>query len=89
MSLCDLDEIWDYIALELCKSDAAENTVNGIMDTVEELKQFTELLKALGPVGMAVFLKQFELGEGNYTKEKHEVIAGFSEEDIEQLIMTR
>jgi toxin ParE1/3/4 len=41
MSLQDLDEIWDYIALESCNSDAAQNTVNGIMDTVEELKQFT------------------------------------------------
>ena len=47
------------------------------------------MLKALGPVGMAVFLKQFELGEGNYTKEKHEAVSGFSEEDIEQLIMNK
>lgn len=41
ISLHDLDEIWDYIALELCNLNAAENTVNGIMEIVEELKQFT------------------------------------------------
>jgi len=32
-ALKDLDEIWDYIEVELCNLSAAQNTVNGIMDT--------------------------------------------------------
>ena len=33
----DLDEIWEYITFELCIPLADENTVNQIMDTVDEL----------------------------------------------------
>jgi hypothetical protein len=65
---------------------SSANTIN-IKNPIEVRKAGIDaLLKALGPVGMAVFLKQFELGEGNYTKEKQEIISGFTEEDIEQLI---
>lgn len=39
----DLDEIWDYIFYELCNPSAAENTVNGIMDVVDKLKDFSEI----------------------------------------------
>ena len=28
----DMDEIWEYIVFELCNPQAAENTVNKIMD---------------------------------------------------------
>lgn len=38
----DLDEIWDYIASELQNISAAENTVNGIMDEVDQLVNFAE-----------------------------------------------
>ena len=34
-ALKDLDEIWDYIEVELCNLSAAQNTVNGIMDKVD------------------------------------------------------
>ena len=68
---------------------SSTNTIN-IKNPIEVRKAGIDaLLKALGPVGMAVFFKQFELGEGNYTKEKHEAVSGFSEEDIEQLIMNK
>lgn len=42
-ALRDLDEIWDYIALELSSPSAAENTVNGIMDTADKLKEFAKI----------------------------------------------
>lgn len=46
----DLDEIWEYISVELCNPQAAENTVNKIMDTVDELKDFSEIGALLSPV---------------------------------------
>lgn len=42
-SLDDLDEIWEYVSFELCNPQAAENTVNKIMDTVDELESFPEI----------------------------------------------
>ena len=39
----DLDEIWDYISLELCNVEAAEKTVTQIMDSVDYLEDFAEL----------------------------------------------
>lgn len=41
-ALQDLDDIWDYISLELCNPDAAENTVNHILDAFEILTDFPE-----------------------------------------------
>lgn len=41
-SLSDLDEIFDYIAFELKEIIAADNTVNGIIDSINILKQFAE-----------------------------------------------
>ncbi len=46
----DLDEIWEYIAFELCNPQAAENTVNKIMDTVDELENFSEIGTLLSSV---------------------------------------
>ena len=39
----DFDEIWEYISFELCNPQAAENTVNKIMDAVDELECFSEI----------------------------------------------
>lgn len=39
----DLDEIWEYISFELCSPQAAKNTVDKIMDTVDELDFFSEI----------------------------------------------
>ena len=41
-ALKDLDEIWDYIEVELCNPIAAQNTVNGIMDKVDGIAAFPE-----------------------------------------------
>lgn len=41
-SLSDLDEIFNYIAFELKDIIAADNTVNGIIDSINILKQFAE-----------------------------------------------
>ena len=38
----DLDEIWEYIFFELCHPQAADNTVNNIMDAVDKLEDFSE-----------------------------------------------
>ena len=39
----DLYEIWECISFEWCNPQAAENTVNKIMDTVDELERFSEI----------------------------------------------
>ena len=38
----DLDEIWDYIENELSNPSAAQNTVDGIMDKIDDLAMFPE-----------------------------------------------
>ena len=38
----DLDEIWDYIENKLCNPSAAQNTVDGIMDKIDDLAMFPE-----------------------------------------------
>ena len=50
---CDLDSIWDYIALDLQNQQAAERLVNKIMDRVDQLKDFAEsgmLLSAISEI---------------------------------------
>lgn len=39
----DLDDIWDYIVSDLGNPSAAENTVNRIMDAVDQLMDFPEM----------------------------------------------
>ena len=39
-ALRDLDEIWKYIHSDLCNPDAADNTVNTILDKTEALRDF-------------------------------------------------
>ncbi len=39
----DLDEIWDYIVLELQNIPAAERVVNGILDAADRLEDFAEM----------------------------------------------
>lgn len=40
------------------------------------------LTKALGPAGMARFMQQFELGSGDYTKDRDEILGNPSIEEI-------
>lgn len=39
-ALNDLDEIWEYILLELGSPDAAENVVTNMMDAIDALETF-------------------------------------------------
>lgn len=39
------------------------------------------LEKELGPVGMARFLQQYDLGEGDYTKERKKLLEDYPEVD--------
>lgn len=39
-ALNDLDEIWEYIAVELANPSAAKNTINGIMNAINKVKEF-------------------------------------------------
>ncbi|MDR2503005.1 MAG: hypothetical protein LBD82_01245 [Deltaproteobacteria bacterium] len=40
------------------------------------------LTKALGPVGMAYFMRQFEKGSGNYTEERHTWLDRLSMDEV-------
>lgn len=42
-ALADLDEIWEYISVDLMNPVAAENTVNGILDKIDILKSQPEI----------------------------------------------
>ena len=40
------------------------------------------LAKALGQIGMVRFLQEFEVGKGDYTKEKHRWLSNMKIQDI-------
>ena len=40
------------------------------------------LPKAISPVGMAYFLRQYEVGEGDYIQERGEMLKDFTTESI-------
>lgn len=42
------------------------------------------LLKGLGPVGMTHFLRLYDMGEGDYTKERKELLKDITIEDIKR-----
>ena len=46
------------------------------------------LSKALGPVGMAKFIRQFDNGHGDYTKERAAIIGDLTIDEIYDGIMT-
>lgn len=48
--LNDLDEIWTYIFEELQNPSAAQKTVDGILDIIEKLKEFSEMGPELSSV---------------------------------------
>ncbi len=45
-----MDDIWDYIALELQNRSAAERMIDRIMDAVDRLKDFAEMGSPLSSV---------------------------------------
>lgn len=69
-SLSDLDEIFNYIAFELKDIIAADNTVNGIIDSINILKQFAESGSILClPTGEATIYRY--VISGNYLSFYH------------------
>jgi len=40
------------------------------------------LSKALGPVGMARFLQQFDMGSGDYTRDREKWLEGLTVHDV-------
>ena len=50
---------------------------------------FNALTKELGPSGMAVFMRQFDNGSGNYTEEREELLNDVSIDDIVASIKKR
>lgn len=61
------------------------------MITPNELKKkgIEALTKALGPVGMARFLQQYDLGSGDYTEERKELLKDESIQEISSEILKR
>jgi len=52
-------------------------------------KGLKALTKELGASGMAIFLRQFENGSGNYTEEREEILKDITIDDIVESIKTR
>jgi hypothetical protein len=50
---------------------------------------YKALADALGPLGMARFLRQFERGNGDYTRERHEWLRGKSVASVAARIRAR
>lgn len=46
------------------------------------MKGFEALAEALGPVGMVRFLQQFDLGKGDYTKDRRKWLDDLTIDDI-------
>lgn len=42
------------------------------------------LTKALGPVGAVRFMRQFDMGSGNYTEERQTLLSGITMENFER-----
>ena len=53
-ALRDLDDIWDYIAVDLCNPNAAEKIINGILDTITPLEEFAEMGTPLNAIAAVV-----------------------------------
>ena len=52
-------------------------------------KGFNALTKGLGSFGMAIFIRQFENGNGNYTEERDELLKDLTIDDIVTSIKKR
>ncbi len=53
------------------------------------LEGLEALSKRLGPVGMVRFIQQYQHGRGDYSKERHALLAGTSVRDIANRIRKR
>jgi len=68
----------------MCMADGgAEMSTNPDLMTQEEIRiaGLKALKRELGPVGMVRFLQQFDLGEGDYTKERKKLLEEYNDVD--------
>lgn len=59
--------------------------------TLNQIQQkgLEALSRELGPVGMIRFLQMFEMGQGDYTKERHQWLGDQRIEDIARRVCQR
>lgn len=70
-----------YLANGGAKMNANPNLMSQEEIRIAGLKA---LKKELGPVGMVRFLQQYELGEGDYTKERKKLLKEYN--DVDKII---
>ena len=64
--------------------NAVVEPIDGGRATLPELRQagIEALVKALGPVGMARFLQQFDQGRGDYTAERDRILGSSTVDEL-------
>ena len=62
--------------------------MNSDLTTIRE-RGFNALTKELGSSGMAIFMRQFENGNGDYTAEREELLKDLTIDDIVASIKKR
>lgn len=64
--------------------NAAAEPIDGGNATLPELRRagIDALVKALGPVGMARFLQQFDPGRGDYTADRDRIVGDATVDDL-------
>ena len=62
--------------------------MNSDLSVIRE-RGFDALAKELGVTGMAIFIRLFENGSGDYTEEREETLKGISIDDIVASIKKR
>jgi hypothetical protein len=64
--------------------NASAEAIDGGKATLPELRRagIEALVKALGPVGMARFLQQFDPGRGDYTTERDAVLGSLTVDEL-------
>ena len=64
-----MDDIWDYIVLELQNRSAAERVIDHIMNAVDPLKNFAEMgspLSSIADEGCDVYIDRVLYGRSDY-----------------------
>ena len=62
-----------------------------MIDNLSAIRErgFNALTKELGPSGMAIFIRQFENGSGDYTAEREQLFENLTIDDIVAVIKKR
>jgi hypothetical protein len=62
--------------------------MNAQMMTPQQIRVagLAALARELGLVGMIRFMQQFEMGQGNYSKDRHQWLDQYTVDDIEKMI---